>query len=1026
MPVTEVKQALGSFAVALRPTTPREVLDALTYLGHIAIVEGRLNPAEYGDELLAAARYVGVYRNRQNDVDNRTHNVDGIYRLQGVGMPFWLGDENGKGAVIEAAISSSGQPFASMIRSLLPDSVAEGTLHSVPGIYVGSHQWVTPRQAIQYVCEVFGAEWRVNGDGSLDAGTIAQLYPPRAEAAMLVKHGYGRDLTFTAYKGKIDSAEDVEEFSTRVVVLAEGQGESIAKGTANISFNPYRDLFGNPVQLTRVVSESSTTAGNAAARAQIELAAVSTTRRSLRLAASDYDVAGTVAVGEYVWVYDPDTGLVNTDNEVEFRNQRINPARFRCVEMTWPITSDMTVAYRGPTGAWIDLTDYVRFEDRGDVSLTIGELPRSLSGGGGEPIGTRPSDDLSTPDTPTWNLPFFTSSYLDGLGNTRAQVLLAWHTPLNTDGSTVLDGLHYEIQYGLNPATDWTSVYAAWDATTTLIQDLSPGLGYDIRIRAADRYGHISAWSPTEQIIVSPDTIPPSTPAEPVVAGSLIAIQVVHELGQAAGGTFNLEADLDHLEIHVGATAVFTPDASTLVGKLPANVGMMLAQVAAVGTFQVTATTARWVKVIAVDASGNASSPSTAATATAQLIDDAHISTLTVSKITAGTLGANVVLGASIRTANSGARVELNSTGVHGFNSGGLETVSLLNDGTFTLRSASTGARAEFSTGGVGLWNSSGVQTVSLAAANGVFFMRSGTSGARVDLSTVSGLQLYNSGGVNTVALDPNGSFVLRSGTSGSRIELDTNGFRAYNSSSVQTVNIESNGNATIQGEVRSAVSGRRIVVNPAGSTDPQIKFYPSSGTNETILSAPPSATNEAELSIVTGVGTNSRRGKLFLGSGFCYLQNGLGGAVADSIITLTEFGRVSITGANIDLSSYTTDTSLFANRDMFLSSVNDMVLQGDEVILQSNGISFRGRVSPANVNSAVVCGKANVSGTGGTIFYGPTYSGGVPYPAAQVRAGNNGAFNITNGAPGNFGWVWGGASLNAGFDHINWFGRIE
>src|SRR5690606_35199591 len=116
-----------------------------------------------------------------------------------------------------------------------------------------------------------------------------------------------------------------------------------------------------------------------------------------------------------------------------------------------------------------------------------------------------------------------------------------------------------------------------------------------------------------------------------------------------------------------------------------------------------------------------------------------------------------------------------------------------------------------------------------------------------------SGFRAY-SGSTETVNLSSSGSFTLRSAASGSRVEFDATGFRAY-SGSTQTVNITSSGNATIQGELRSAPSGRRIVVNPAGSTDPEIKFYPSSGTNETTISAPPSLTNEAELRIRTGTG---------------------------------------------------------------------------------------------------------------------------------------------------------------------------
>lgn len=58
-------------------------------------------------------------------------------------------------------------------------------------------------------------------------------------------------------------------------------------------------------------------------------------------------------------------------------------------------------------------------------------------------------------------------------------------------------------------------------------------------------------------------------------------------------------------------------------------------------------------------------------------VNDAKIADLSVGKITAGTIVTNWLLGASIRTAASGARVELNATGLHAFNSGNVEVVTV-------------------------------------------------------------------------------------------------------------------------------------------------------------------------------------------------------------------------------------------------------------------------------------------------------------------------------------------------------------
>jgi hypothetical protein len=86
-------------------------------------------------------------------------------------------------------------------------------------------------------------------------------------------------------------------------------------------------------------------------------------------------------------------------------------------------------------------------------------------------------------------------------------------------------------------------------------------------------------------------------------------------------------------------------------------------------------------------------------------VNNAKISDLNVGKLTAGTLSADVVVGARLKTADTGARAELNS-------------------------------------GGFGLWNSAGVQTVAFAGADGsvniIGQLRSGPTGKRIEINPTS------------------------------------------------------------------------------------------------------------------------------------------------------------------------------------------------------------------------------------------------------------------------------------------------
>jgi hypothetical protein len=710
MSVTQTRMALGQWSVRLKPGTPQTLLDSLAYYGHVAITTGRVDPRVDGDSLLRSARYVGVLRAMGRAGDGRS--------LSGPGMAMWLGDEDDKGPVITVpALTFTGSTFTAAVRAALEvgQAVVEGTLHPVTGAYTGIHQWETSRKAITYICSTMTAdsddpvEWRVNGDGTLDAGLASQLYVTDPVAA-IVRNASGADGRLRLLPGQAGTTQDVADFTTRVALLAQGDGHQIATGGATLApgLNPYLDLHGNPVDILRMVSESGTVAPNANARAAMQLGRFVHAREALTLSTTHYDITGDVRVGDWVWVHDPDVGLVDPDHEIVLRGQRINPAKLRVVELSWPVTSGMSVAYRGPDGTWQDLTDYVVWET-GQTTVVVGGYDRSLTSGGGEQLGSRAMPNTSIPAAPALVLPFRQSVYQSTVsGITKAQVEVAWSTPANTDGSAIIDGHHYEVQYRTSaspvfPVTwgqlgaktwgelhtwgnplnfaegPWQTAYVEWDDQFVLLQELTPGIPYDIRVRAVDSGAppNVSDWSAVESVQTVGDTIAPSAPAAPEVVTSRMSVQIIHRLGRSDGGQYNLEPDLQHLEVHASYEPNFYPDDTTRIGKILANNGMILAQIPAVGTLHVESVLPEYYKVVAVDEHGNKSLPSEAAVSTATLIDDAHISDLTVSKITAGTITAGWILAGSIKTATSGARMETDHLGLRLYNAANQVTVNL-------------------------------------------------------------------------------------------------------------------------------------------------------------------------------------------------------------------------------------------------------------------------------------------------------------------------------------------------------------
>lgn len=759
MAVVEVASALGEWGITLKPDTPIEILDQLVYFGHVAISSGRVDPADYGDNLLTSARYVGVNLLRSFGEDNK--------KIGGQGMAYWLGDGEDKGDTIETPIVfPAGTQFNEAVTTLLPASLTAGTIYNQVGTYGGQHVWQSRRQALDYVASLFNSEWRVNGDGTVDAGRPDQLYITTPKAAIL-RNRAGLEMDYRAAKGRANLDSDVKDFTTRVLLLAEGTEATTVSATVNINpaLNPYLDLHGNPVKLTRIISEQQTSEGNAVARAQLQLNRFTSPRDALKLTTRWYDIRGDVAAGDYVWVWDPEAKLVDPANVIDFQGEYITPMKLRVFQLSWPVERGMGVAFRDFNGNWLDITDWVVWESS-DTDVVVGGYNRSLTGGGGvvQDPGSRPTANTSIPGAVEWlssgtetggfgsspfgSLPFgaggstvhyeyFNGTYTSDVdGMTRAQIILNWVNPLNIDGSVITDGDRFEIrrrtaEQAIFPVSHsemavyrhnqllgkqvqpiplelgaWEYFTVGWGQNDFLMLDMTPGISYDFEIRAYDTGvpPNVGAWSNTLTIQTQRDTVPPADPAACEVASSKAAIQIIHRLGRATGGEFNLNADLNHFQVHMANTPdvqtnpELVDQGGTLLGKVSANISMIKGQIPVVASFQVRSTENIWVWVVAVDADGNESSRSTPVQSRAELWDDVYISNLSVSKVTAGFIQAMWVNAGTITTAPSGARVVLAWYGMDVFNQQGLKTLEIqANTGniimTGTVQSGISGRR---------------------------------------------------------------------------------------------------------------------------------------------------------------------------------------------------------------------------------------------------------------------------------------------------------------------------------------------
>ncbi len=729
MTVTEVLQGLGSWSVRLSPETPDYIIKQLDWLGHVAILDGRVNVELTGDAMLSAARYVGVLREKPRDDET------GSQALGGSGMVFWLGDEDDKGAVIENKLTLTSATLTAAVTAVLPPAVQLGTVYPLTdpnARFTGTFQYMSPRKALGIICDAFGVEFRVRNNGLVDVGRPDQLYNMTAPDSIVVRRtGSSSDMDLTAIGGGFDLDTTTYDYSTRVLLLAETTDDpsvQIATASADAPAVPYKDLFGNTVKLTRVISESSTPVGSAAARAQLQLNRFNRLTRALRITAEQYEVRGRIAVGDNTYVYDPDSGITDPAREVYFQGQAIHPDLVRVSENTWQVTTDQTVAFRTSAGVWIDLTSFVTAETAQANELVVGDLPTSLN---------RPSDivadrvdstigkgvtpvDASVPKAPT-GLTLNSVSITDPKGNNSSVLTISWTAPTqNTDNTSLTDLSHYEVRY--RPALRaplWTTAYAG---DTSIDVGAVIDLDYDAQVAAVDTSGHRSAFTAVVSAHTAVDTTAPGVPSDPLVTNYLGQLRIEWN-GLTSGGAA-MPSDFNRVDVHVGTTSGFTPTSSTLVASLSAK-GVAYATAPYGGT--------RWARLIAYDHNENASTPSGSvsgtttqvvdtdifdgAVKTAKLADlavtnakigllavnDANIGSLNVGKLVAGTMTADVTISGRFGTALTGARREMNSVGFQAWDASNNLLINL--DGannllTGRLRTAITGRRLDMGAAG--------------------------------------------------------------------------------------------------------------------------------------------------------------------------------------------------------------------------------------------------------------------------------------------------------------------------------------
>lgn len=554
---------------------------------------------------------------------------------------------------------------------------------STTGLYNGEHYVESVYSAINKVSEQLGTEYRINTDGTLDAGlkeVLFQGHDSNEPPAIIVRDSSGEDPAISGLiPESITAAFDAEDYVSGVELLtqAEGSSQSADHAEAFDENTPYRDLFGAPLERVQFVGENDIPNVQRQARAQAYLNELKKIKKTLNLSLEDYEIQGDFSVGDMIYVYDPEIKFEDTEakriqdgrsslHEVAYRGQIINPEKIRITGITWPIKDGYGVYLRKVRSTapyrveYVDLTDYVSWEsgntqlDIGDLQKRLGEDLRFSSAVTGVVSGTRQYAPLRPkhPDTGVeGDLKLTSATLQDAQGQDNAIIFVEWQEPTYDNGTPIQNGLQYQVQWKpTNSTGEYQSSFVNWNTDNNFtIEGLQLATDYTVRVTAILTNAN-SSDPATGTITTAIDTDAPSKPgpAATIAAGAM-RVQIIHNLGRAEDDDGNpigsivdytLQKDTHHLNVYASTTSGFPlADANDkeqyLVGELLVGASSIRHQIPVIGEVQVANGDTHYWRFTAVDNAGNESDPSDEQSANGNLVATANISdaAITTAKI---------------------------------------------------------------------------------------------------------------------------------------------------------------------------------------------------------------------------------------------------------------------------------------------------------------------------------------------------------------------------------------------------------
>lgn len=274
---------------------------------------------------------------------------------------------------------------------------------------------------------------------------------------------------------------------------------------------------------------------------------------------------------------------------------------------------------------------------------------------------------------------------IDQNGNNYTQLKVTW-TPVtnNVDGSLINDFSHYAVWYTLADGIKHdVGFLTPRTANSAMTDAVVAGATFTVSVAAVDTTGNQGAAGTYSSTVVNL-AFPPPAPSTPVLDPVSLPMTIRATWNGLTNTGVAMPSDLLNVEVHASTTNGFTPSAATRVDSFTA------AGVSPITGFDVGVTV--YILFRAVGSTGLASTSSVVASSISQSVPDAKIGSLSAGKITTGGLFADLTLSARIKTADVGARVEMNATGIKAYNAGGQLTVDINSNGNASFTGTITGS----------------------------------------------------------------------------------------------------------------------------------------------------------------------------------------------------------------------------------------------------------------------------------------------------------------------------------------------